>query len=84
MGFKATKNACLTSFGKKTEINYVYFVYMGKESPDLIILRPIALLRLPTFIKMTYFLLDLGWVSGSCPRIQDDSSPHHSVQHECL
>jgi hypothetical protein len=31
---------------------------------------------------LTY--LTLGWVSGSCPRIQDDSSPHHSFQHECV
>ena len=42
----------------------------------------------PPFLEpeaKTYIdLLDLGWVSGSCQRIQDDSSPHHSVQHECL
>ena len=28
-------------------------------------------------------LLDLGWVSGSWPRILNDSSLHHYVQHEC-
>ena len=32
------------------------------------------------FIEGLGCLNDLGWVSGSWPRIQDDSSPHHSVQ----
>ena len=36
------------------------------------------------FIEGLGCLTDLGWVSGKWPRIQDDSSPHHSVQQRRL
>ena len=35
-------------------------------------------------LQVQSYLLDLDLVSGSCQRIQDDSSPHYSVQYECL
>ena len=52
-------------------------------STAIVIHQGIDIHRKKTCLKITD-LLDLELVNGSCPRTQDDSSPHHSVQHEGL
>ena len=78
---------------------YAVYVYLGAmlcttsswfEGGPYIFTLEVAIVRLnergifSILKRLTDDLLDLGWVCGSCPRILYDTSPQHSVQHECL